>query len=86
MSEFLNSLLNECTPSEYHARPAKPSVIARPRCADIADDAHVRITAALLSGWAGRVGRAVYVGTDRIEVAIGEAVISFLPEEVEVAL
>ena len=58
----------------------------RSRCADIADDAHVRITAAYLSGWAGRVGVVVYVGTDRVEVAIGEAIISFLPEEVEVML
>jgi hypothetical protein len=42
----------------------------------------VRITATLLSSYANQYGRVVYVGSDRIEVELGDAVIPFLPCEV----
>ena len=41
------------------------------------------ISAECLSCYAGQIGRVAYLGRDRIEVAIGEAVIPFLPCEVE---
>lgn len=40
----------------------------------------VKITALL---WCGQYGRVAYVGADRIEVELGDAVIPFLPCEVE---
>lgn len=43
------------------------------------------ITAALLSSYAGQRGTVAYVGSDRIEVAIGDAIIPFVPCEVIIA-
>lgn len=41
------------------------------------------ISGECLSSYAGQIGRVAYLGRDRIEVEIGEAVIPFLPCEVE---
>jgi len=56
-----------------------------PKGADLNEGDTVQITGACLSAYAGAIGTVVYVGADRVEVALDGAVIPFLPAELDPA-